>query len=116
MKVSESGSISILATGLTTCIRIEPETVSSEFATAPPEAGEPAATDLAMDDCVDEPLTVAVAVKVAQPVSTAVITPDESMVAIVGSLDDHVTVAPVISSPFSSSTSAERSTVSPTGA
>ena len=45
-----------------------------------------------MEDCVDEPLTVAVAVKVAVPTPTAVITPEESTVATVVLLDDHVTV------------------------
>ena len=86
----------------------EPETVWSDFTTAAP--------DLALEDCVDELLTVAVAVKVTVPSPTAVITPEESTVATAMLLDDHVTVVPVISSPSSSRTRADRSTVSPTGA
>ena len=46
----------------------------------------------------------------------AVITPDESTVATAVLLDDHLTVVPVTSSPSSSRTRADRSTVSPTGA
>ena len=57
------------------------ETFSSDWTTAPPETLDLAATDLAVEDCVDELLTVAVAIKVTVPSPTAVMTPDEFTVA-----------------------------------
>ena len=55
-----------------------------------------------------------VAVTLAVPVSTAVVSPEASTEATDGSDDDHPTVAPAMTCPFWSRTSAAKRTVSPT--
>ena len=100
---------------MTHVILIEPETVPSGFATAP-DTRDLAASDTLAEDCVAELGAVAVAVKVTVPLPTAVITPEEFTVATAVLPDDYVTVVPATSSPASSRTRADRSTVSPSGA